>query len=484
MKKILTLTLVVMLMLTLASCSWMGKIKDIFVPNNTDDNNEHVCTGTTVVVTEPTCSTVGENAIVCTICNKTMETVEVAKLQHTVINVNAIAATCTSDGRTAGTKCSVCNEVLSGMETIASPGHAYDSTVTAPKCEVNGYTTYTCSICNHTYQGDNTDATGHTPGDEWILVEEPTASNDGLRQLFCSVCGVWIDEETVPAIGSEGLAYELNANGTGYIVTGIGECTDTEVYIPNFHYNLPVVEIASLAFCGIDENGNPIETKITKLVVSDSVTKIGMGAFAYSNVETVTIGNGVTAIPDACFYECRKLTSVILGSSVQEIGSEAFSATSVQMIHLDETHWTNAAIVKEVVLICKDYATTWNGGIYIGNATNPYAIMIGVEDKNAAEYTIHSDTKVLYSTFVGCKNVASITVPDSVVAISTMTFMSCDSLTTLYLPKEVTVNQYAIYHVALTDIYYAGTQADWETYVTVAQDAFLVDGNVTWHYLE
>ena len=97
MKKILTLTLVVMLMLTLASCSWMGKIKDIFVPNNnTSDNTDvtpggdttditvHTCTGKSVVVTEPTCSTPGENAVVCTICNKTMETVEVAKPKVTV----------------------------------------------------------------------------------------------------------------------------------------------------------------------------------------------------------------------------------------------------------------------------------------------------------------------------------------------------------------------------------------------------------------
>ena len=47
---------------------------------------------------------------------------------------------------------------------------------------------------------------------------------------------------------SEGLAYALNDDGAGYTVTGIGECTDTELVIPAMYNGLPVTSIGYWAF--------------------------------------------------------------------------------------------------------------------------------------------------------------------------------------------------------------------------------------------
>ena len=51
------------------------------------------------------------SAKTCTVCNAT----EGAALGHTSEDVAAVASTCTTVGHTAGTRCSVCHETLSGM---------------------------------------------------------------------------------------------------------------------------------------------------------------------------------------------------------------------------------------------------------------------------------------------------------------------------------------------------------------------------------
>ena len=40
--------------------------------------------------------------------------------------------------------------------------HRYESVVTAPTCTTSGYTTYTCTVCGHSYTGDETAALGHS----------------------------------------------------------------------------------------------------------------------------------------------------------------------------------------------------------------------------------------------------------------------------------------------------------------------------------
>ena len=46
---------------------------------------------------------------------------------HTIVNVAAVPAGCTTSGKTAGKKCSVCGIVTEGLQTIASKGHVYSN---------------------------------------------------------------------------------------------------------------------------------------------------------------------------------------------------------------------------------------------------------------------------------------------------------------------------------------------------------------------
>ena len=76
--------------------------------------------------------------------------------------VEAVAATCTKAGNTAGVKCTDCGATVSGNETIEALGHKNDAgVVTAPTCTEDGYTTYTCTVCGSAKKDDYVDATGH-----------------------------------------------------------------------------------------------------------------------------------------------------------------------------------------------------------------------------------------------------------------------------------------------------------------------------------
>lgn len=116
----------------------------------------------TAVVTAPTCTEAGYTTYTCH-CGHTYVDDVVAASAHTEVTIPAIAPTCTNTGLTEGKKCSVCEKITVAQTTVAAKGHSYTSTVTAPACTKNGYTTYVCS-CGDTYKGDFTDALGH----DWV----------------------------------------------------------------------------------------------------------------------------------------------------------------------------------------------------------------------------------------------------------------------------------------------------------------------------
>ena len=71
---------------------------------------------------------------------------------------------------------------------------------------------------------------------------------------------------------SEGLQYTFADDGSGYIVVGIGTCSDSEIVIPAVYQDKPVVKLAGGLFRG--------KTYITGVVLPNSITDIGYSAFS------------------------------------------------------------------------------------------------------------------------------------------------------------------------------------------------------------
>ena len=87
-----------------------------------------------------------------------------------------------------------------------------------------------------------------------------------------------------------------------------------------------VTEIGAIAFGG--SCGNALKS-VTEIVIPNSVTGIGLGAFQYcSNLTSITIPEGVTRIESSAFEYCSNLTSIIVPEGVTSIGMYAFNRCS------------------------------------------------------------------------------------------------------------------------------------------------------------
>ena len=129
---------------------------------------------------------------------------------HTIVAVEAKAATCTDNGNIAYWYCSDCgaawaDEALTQVTNqrnviIPAPGHSYGETVVAPTCTAKGYTKHTCGVCGDSYNTDEVEALGHN-----------------YVNHVCSACGE-IEAGNFEVTNAEAVTL---ADGVGVIVKGI-----------------------------------------------------------------------------------------------------------------------------------------------------------------------------------------------------------------------------------------------------------------------
>ena len=325
----------------------------------------------------PNCNDSGNKRRDCEACEHYEETVVDAN-GHTpaeAVVENNIDATCTTDGSYDSViYCSVCNaKISSEAKVVTKFGHNYASVVTPPTKATDGYTTHTCSLCQDTY----------------------------------------IDSH-VPAIGSEGLAYEVNSDGTTCTITGIGNCTDSDVVIPS-------------------------------TIDGKTVTKIGTRAFSgLENITNIKIPDTVNAIAYRAFYGCTGLTEIAIPESVTEIGEQVFfKASNLNTVYYDSPYNTDNSFLKlehieKIVLGGEkmNYQAVQNLSNlkYLeisGNISNIPAgsKYLGVTDSGL--------TTIKNSLFVGSNNIISISIGDSVNTIGEYAFSGLSNLTTLIIGNGV-----------------------------------------------
>lgn len=155
------------------------------------------------ITTSPTCENAGVKTYTCTVCNAT-KTEAIDATGHTPVEVAEQPATCTEAGHTAGTKCSVCEAILSGMEEIPATGHTeVIDAAKAPTCTETGLTEGKhCSVCNEVLVAQEViPAKGHTEVIDPAV--EPTCTEPGKTEgKRCSVCNEIIVAQTeIPAKG-------------------------------------------------------------------------------------------------------------------------------------------------------------------------------------------------------------------------------------------------------------------------------------------
>ena len=155
------------------------------------------------ITTAPTCENAGVKTYTCTVCNAT-KTEAIDATGHTPVEVAEQPATCTEAGHKAGTKCSVCKAILSGMEEIPATGHTeVIDAAKAPTCTKPGLTEGKhCSVCNEVLVAQEViPAKGHTEVIDPAV--EPTCTEPGKTEgKHCSVCNeILVAQEVIPAKG-------------------------------------------------------------------------------------------------------------------------------------------------------------------------------------------------------------------------------------------------------------------------------------------
>ena len=155
------------------------------------------------ITTAPTCENAGVKTYTCTVCNAT-KTEAIDATGHTPVEVAEQPATCTEAGHKAGTKCSVCKAILSGMEEIPATGHTeVIDAAKAPTCTKTGLTECKhCSVCNEVLVAQEViPAKGHTEVIDPAV--EPTCTEPGKTEgKHCSVCNeILVAQEVIPAKG-------------------------------------------------------------------------------------------------------------------------------------------------------------------------------------------------------------------------------------------------------------------------------------------
>ena len=253
---------------------------------------------------------------------------------------------------------------------------------------------------------------------------------------------------------SKGLKFLSNGDGT-CIVSGISVCTDHDIVIPPVSTTGDrVTRIGAGAFYGCRD--------LTSITIPDDVESIGDRAFYYcSKMTGITIPNGVTSIGSSAFYNCTGLTSITIPDSVTSVGDFAFSGcTGLTSITIGNSvtsigdyafykcnKLTSITIPDSVTSIGEDafydcsqlQYNEYDNGYYLGNANNPYVVLIKAKDTFATSCTIHEQTKVIYRyAFKDCSRMTSITIGNSVKSIESWAFSNCSNLTSIIIPNSVT----------------------------------------------
>lgn len=147
------------------------------------------------------------------------------------------------------------------------------------------------------------------------------------------------------------------------------------------------------------------------IVIPNSVTRIGDWAFrGCENLESLTLSNSVVEIGEKAFNGCAKLNAVNVPSSVVRVGKDAFY----------KTPW---------------YNNQPNGMVYIGSVAYAYK---GEMPQNTEIRLKEGTAAIVEDAFMNCYGLKSIYIPNTLKLIGDNAFSGCGSLTEITLPDGVT----------------------------------------------
>ena len=296
----------------------------------------------------------------------------------------------------------------------------------------------------------------------WTLTSNGTLTISGEGEMKDYADGEWEDRK------SEIKKIVIESGVTEIGCSAFTDCTSlTDVVIPD---SVTCIDNSAFLRC----------TNLSEISLPDSVIRLGSGVFEdCTNLKSVRLPQNLTSIPYRFFFGCSRLKSISLPDSVTQIGEAAFGFCDLQ-----------EQVVQEIV--SSDNITFIGSRAFEGNK-NIYTVHIG---KNV-EY-IQTETFNYMSTpsFHDCTNLTSITVSPENQTYTSINGLLCskDGRSLLYVPVGIsgrldvpagieTIGGEAMHYafsikivhipksvkkigsdafpIECTDVYYDGTEEQW-----------------------
>lgn len=218
------------------------------------------------------------------------------------------------------------------------------------------------------------------------------------------------------------LQFDLNQDGKSYSVCLYNMDYSGEIVIPAFCNGLPVTKVGGFP------GGN-----ITSVIIPENVTTLGPCAFFLcSSLEKINLPNSLTYIGTMAFDGCDKLTSIDLPNSVTYIGNMAFRGCKFSSIDMpnsleyigdgafeDCNKLTSINLPNSLKCIDRN-AFTSCGSLKVVTSSS---------SSNPA-----SGGYIAEHAFMGCSDLAEVTIPNSIDSIGPSAFSQC-GLESITLPE-------------------------------------------------
>ena len=205
----------------------------------------------------------------------------------------------------------------------------------------------------------------------------------------CQLLQITVDSNNPNYTSHQGSLYNKNQSE---LIRGAGNASTVEILST-------VTSIGDNAFYGC--------RILTSVKIPDTVTSIGEEAFYYcTKITNISIPDGVTSIGDGAFQNCSALANISIPNSITSVGAAAFD-------NCGKLNYTVAG-----------------NGKYLGNSSNKYLILCDTTSESITSFTIQSTyCKIIYYyAFELCRNLQTITIPDTVVEIGEYAFLRCFAL--------------------------------------------------------
>lgn len=248
------------------------------------------------------------------------------------------------------------------------------------------------------------------------------------------------------------LDFVLNESSDGYIVAGLGTCTDANIIIPSKYRNLPVNEIGKNAFYKCE--------KLTSVVIPNSITKIDYGAFYYcKSISSIIIPNSVIFMEKYAF-DMHGSATIYCEASIQPSGWH-----SDWLYNTRPVYWginsNNFLIKNEIIYVIIDNSAVVSGHTY---KIPRLAKILPTIKINKTSYNV---TSIGDRAFGECTSLFSVNIPDTVTRIGDYAFYDCEILPSIMIHDNVNYigfNTFAGCYSLITYCEATSQPSEWNVY--------------------